>query len=140
MRYVSAELVIMAAIVGVTAGLVNAPPARTEVAMHGPYEQEVQLGPLMSHVTVMPAMPGANDIHLEFEDERPDEVRVSASLREQGIGPLRYTAKPGAEPGALVVQAANLSLAGDWQLRIEARRGEFDLFTKTISVPIDEEP
>ena len=30
-------------------------------------------------------------------------------------------------------------VAGDWQLRIEARRGEFDLFTKTISVPIEEE-
>jgi copper transport protein len=140
LRYASSELVIMAAIVGVTAGLVNAPPARTEVAMHGPYEQEVQLGPFMSHVTVMPAMPGANEIHLAFEGERPDEVRVSASLPEQRIGPLRHTAKPGAEPGALVVQAANLSPAGEWQLRIEARRGEFDLFTQTVSVPIEEEP
>jgi copper transport protein len=140
LRFASAELVIMAAIVGVTAGLVNAPPARTEVAMHGPYEQEVRLGPLMAHVTVMPAMPGANDIHLEFEDGPPDELRVAASLPAQNIGPLRYTAKRGAEPGALVVQAANLSLPGDWRLRIEARRGEFDLFTETISVPIEEEP
>jgi hypothetical protein len=131
---------VMAAIVGVTAGLVNAPPARTEVAMHGPYEQEVQLGPLMSHVTVRPAMPGANEVHLEFEDEPPDEVRVSASLPAEGIGPLRFNARPGTEPGALVVDGANLSLAGDWQLRIEARRGEFDLFTETISVPIEEEP
>jgi hypothetical protein len=38
------------------------------------------------------------------------------------------------------VQAANLSPAGDWRLRIEARRGEFDLFTQTVSVPIEEEP
>jgi hypothetical protein len=85
-------------------------------------------------------MPGANEIHIEFEDEPPDEVRLRASLPAQGIGPLRFTAEPGTEPGALVVRAANLSLAGDWQLRIEARRGEFDLFTETISVPIDEEP
>jgi copper transport protein len=140
MRFAGAELVIMTAIVGVTAGLVNAPPARTEVAMHGPLEQEVRLGPLMAHVTVMPAMPGANDVHLEFEDERPDEVRVSASLPAQDIGPLRYRAEPGMEPGALVVPAVNLSLAGDWRLAIEARRGEFELFTKTISVPIEEEP
>jgi len=139
LRLASAELVIMVAIVGVTAGLVNAPPARTEVAMHGPYRQEVPLGPLMAHVTVMPAMPGANEIHVEFEGQRPDEVRVSASLPAQGIGPLRYSAKPGMEPGALVVQDADLSLAGDWRLRIEARRGEFELFTKTISVPIEEE-
>jgi copper transport protein len=139
LRFAGAELVVMAAVVGVTAGLVNAPPARTEVAMHGPYEQEVELGPLMAHVTVMPAMPGTNEIHLEFEEERPDAVRVLASLPERGIGPVRYRAKRGDEPRALVVEAANLSVAGDWQLRIEARRGEFDLFTKTISVPIEEE-
>jgi copper transport protein len=139
LRFASAELVTMVAVVAVTAGLVNAPPARTEVAMHGPYEQEVRLGPLMSHVTVMPAMPGANEIHLEFDEEAPDEVRVSASLPDKGIGPLRYTAVAGMEPGALVVQDARLSLAGDWRLRIQARRGEFDLFTETISVRIEAE-
>jgi copper transport protein len=139
LRFVGVELVIMAAVVGVTAGLVNAPPARTEVAMHEAVEQEVELGPFMAHVTVTPAMPGPNDIHLEFEEARPDEVRVSASLPAEGIGPLRYSAKRGMEPGALEVTAANLSPAGDWRLRIEARRGEFELFTKTISVPIETE-
>jgi copper transport protein len=140
LRFASAELVIMAAVVGVTAGLVNAAPARTEVAMHGPYEQEVEFGPMMmAHVTVMPAMPGVNEIHLEFEEDTPDEVRVSASLPAEGIGPLRYEAKPGMEPKTLVVDDANLSLAGDWRLRIEVRAGEFDLFTQNISVPIEEE-
>jgi copper transport protein len=139
LRTVGVELAIMAAIIGVTAGLVNAPPARTEVAMHEAYEQEVELGPFMAHLTVTPAMAGTNEIHLEFEDARPDEVRVSASLPDEGIGPLRYRTKPGMEPGALEVEAAKLSLAGDWQLRIEARRGEFELFTKTISVPIEME-
>ena len=107
--------------------------------MHGPYEQEVELGPMMAHVTVMPAMPGVNEIHLEFEEGRPDGVRVLASLPAPDLGPLRYRARRGDEPRAFVVEAANLSVAGDWQLRIEARRGEFDLFTKTISVPIEEE-
>jgi copper transport protein len=139
LRFAGAELVVMVAVVGVTAALVNAPPARTEVAMHGPYEAEVELGPLMAHVTVMPAMPGRNEVHLEFESDRPDAVRVLASLPARDIGPLRYRARRGDGPRAFVVQAANLSLAGDWELRIEARRGEFDLFTKTISVPIEEE-
>ena len=139
LRFASAELVIMAAIVGVTAGLVNAAPARTEVAMHGPVEQEVEVGPFMAHVSVMPAMPGENEIHLAFEGRRPDEVQVSATLPERKIGPLRFTAKRGMEPGSLVVRDANLAPAGDWQLRVEARRGEFELFTKTISVPIEEE-
>ena len=93
----------------------------------------------MAHVTVMPAMPGTNEIHLEFEGEAPDAVRVLASLPARAIGPLRYTASKGEEPRAFVVEAANLSLAGDGRLRIEARRGEFELFTETISVPIKEE-
>jgi copper transport protein len=140
MRFASAELVIMAAVVGVTAGLVNAPPARTEIAMHEPQQQEVELGPFMAHVTVTPAMPGDNEIHLEFEGRRPDEVRVSASLPAEELGPLRYDAKPGMAANALVVKDAKLSLAGDWTLSIEARRGEFELFTNRISVPIEEEP
>ncbi len=43
------------------------------------------------------------------------------------------------EMGAFVVRDAQLSPAGDWQLRVEARRGEFDLYTKTIAVEIEEE-
>jgi copper transport protein len=140
LRFASAELVIMAAVVGVTAGLVNAPPARTEIAMHEPQEQELELGPFMAHVTVMPAMTGPNEIHFEFEEGRPDEVRVSASLPSREIGPLRYKAKPGMAQNALVVKDANLSLAGDWTLVIQARRGEFELFAQRISVPIEEEP
>jgi hypothetical protein len=131
--------VIMAAVVGVTAGLVNAPPARTEIAMHEAFEQPLELGPFMAHVTVTPAMPGRNEIRLEFEEDRPDEVQVSASLPARQIGPLRYEAKPGMAPDALVVKTANLSLAGDWTLQIQARRGDFELFAQRISVPIEEE-
>jgi hypothetical protein len=107
----------MAAVVGVTAGLVNAPPARTEIAMHEPQQREVELGPLMAHVTVTPAMAGCHEIHLDFEGRRPDEVHVSVSLSAQELGPL----------------------AGDWTLSIQARRGEFELFANRISVPIEEE-
>jgi copper transport protein len=139
LRFTGVELVLMAAVVGVTAGLVNAPPAKTEVAMHEPVEQAVEIGPFMSHVTVMPGMPGNNEIHFEFEEGRPDEVLVSASLPARDIGPLRYTAERGMEPNSLVVEDANLPLAGDWRLRLEARRGEFELFTKNIVVPIEEE-
>jgi copper transport protein len=139
LRFAGAELGIMVAIVGVTSVLVNAPPARTEVAMHEAFEQELELGPLMAHVEVVPAMVGRNEIHLRFTGDRPDEVNVSASLKSKGIGPLRYKARRGMEPGALMVERASLSPAGDWELRIEARQGEFELFTETVSVPIEEE-
>jgi copper transport protein len=141
LRFVGAELAIMAVIIGVTAGLVNAEPPRTQlVMMHEPSEQQVEMGPFRAHVMVTPATAGSNEIHMEFMGAQPDEVKVSATLPERQIGPLRLTAKPGGGHGAnaLVVRNANLAPPGDWQLRIEARRGEFDLYTKTITVPIEE--
>jgi copper transport protein len=138
-RMAGAELVIMLAIVGVTAGLVNAPPARTEISMHEASEMELRLGPLRAEMEVMPGTVGPNEIHLMFTKGRPDEVSVTAELRSKGIGPLRYTARPAMEPGRYVVKRANLSPAGDWELRIEARRGKFDLFTEKIQMPIDKE-
>jgi copper transport protein len=141
MRFAGAELVVMVAVIGVTAALVNAPPARTEVQMHeASGEMELELGPLMAHMELEPGMLGRNDIHLEFTKGRPDEVRVSAHLKSKDIGPLRYRARPGMEPGAYVARGANLSPAGEWEIRVDARRGEFDLYSDTVQVPIEEEP
>jgi copper transport protein len=140
MRFAGAELVVMVAVVGVTAALVNAPPARTEVQMHEAPEMDLELGPLMAHMEVEPGMLGRNDIHLEFTKGRPDEVRVSARLKSKDIGPLRYRARRGMERGAYVVRGANLSPAGEWEIRVDARRGEFDLYSDTVQVPIEKEP
>ena len=137
LRLAGAELVIMLAIVGVTAGLVNAPPARTEIEMHEASQVELRLGPFMAHMEVMPARVGPNEIHLEFTKGRPDEVNISA--RSEDIGPLRYRARRGMEPGSYVVKRANLSPGGEWELRIDARRGEFDLFSDKVHISIDEE-
>ncbi|MET0762039.1 MAG: CopD family protein [Thermoleophilaceae bacterium] len=138
LRMAGAELLIMLAIVGVTAGLVNAPPARTEVEMHEAAETELELGPFMAHMEIMPATVGPNEIHLTFERGRPAEVNVAARLEEQDIGPLRYRARRGMQPGTYVVRRANLSPAGEWELRIDARRGEFDLFSDTFHISIGE--
>ena len=64
-----------------------------------------------------------------------DEASVSATLASRGIGPLRLVAHR-AGPGHFAVHGAQLALAGDWQLRVETRRGEFDAATATVSVPI----
>jgi len=139
-RFAGAELAVMVGVVGVTAALVNAPPARTEVQMHEASEMELELGPLMAHMEVKPGTLGQNQIHLEFTKGRPDEVRVSARLESKDIGPLNYRARRGMEPGAYMVRRANLSPAGEWAIRVEARRGEFDLYTDTVHVPIEKEP
>jgi nitrogen fixation protein FixH len=36
-----------------------------------------------------------------------------------------------------VVREAQLSIPGEWELRVEAREGEFDLYTDTISISIE---
>lgn len=156
LRTAGAELGIMVVIVGVTAVLVNSQPARmiemqmaadehaamsdTEMpAGHEPFEGSVQLGDMEAVVMVDPATPGQNTITITFPEaaEAPSEVSVSASLPSQEIGPLDFTAEPDpAEPGSYVVEGASLTIAGDWELRIQALMGEFDLLTETITVPI----
>ena len=147
LRAAGAELTIMVAVVAVTAVLVNAEPARTELEMHGGSEEVVaELGDMEAHVMVEPGTSGRNAIHLRFEggeEEGPglEEVDVAASLPSRNVGPLRYKAKQesGGHEAEYVVENAELSLPGDWQLRIEARMGEFDLLTGTVSIPIREE-
>jgi copper transport protein len=136
-RMAGAELVIMLAVVGVTAGLVNAPPARTEIEMHEPSEIELELGPFMAHMEVTPGRVGPNEIHVEFTKGRPAEVTVAA--RSENIGPLRFKARRGMESGSYVVKRANLSPGGEWEIRVDARRGEFDLYSDRVHITIDKE-
>jgi copper transport protein len=136
LRLAGVELAVMVAIVGVTAALVNAPPARTEIEMNEMSETELDLGPFMAHMEIEPGTVGPNRIHLDFERGRPEEVNVSARLEERNIGPLRYRARRGMEPGSYVVRRANLAPAGDWELRVDARRGEFDLYSDTVHLSL----
>ena len=43
------------------------------------------------------------------------------------------------EPNTYVVRRANLAPAGEWKLRIEARRGDFDLYTEEVHIEIGKE-
>jgi copper transport protein len=160
LRAAGVELGIMVAIVAVTAVLVNAEPARTEMGMemeegaahteeptettgdHEAFEGMVMLGDSEVMVMVDPAMPGENMITLTFETppENLTRASVSASLPSQEIGPLDFEAEADpAAPGTYTIEGATLSIAGEWELRIEALLGEFDLLTETIAVPIGEE-
>jgi copper transport protein len=140
LRTAAAELALMTAIVGVTAVLVTEPPARAEVASRGPYATIAQLGSLELNLVVDPATAGLNQIRLYLTNSsgQPtdiDEATVSATLASRQIGPIRMEAHP-AGPGHFIVHGAQLALAGDWQLRVEVRRGEFKATAATISVPI----
>jgi copper transport protein len=144
LQMAGAELAIVVAIVGVTSVLVTEPPARASVAPSGPYATTVALGGLEANVVADPAKTGLNIIHVYLTDRSGQpadvaELDLSASLPSENLGPLRFPAHPLA-PGHYAVHGAQLALAGDWQLRIEARRGEFEALTTTVSIPIRKGP
>jgi copper transport protein len=155
------EIAIMVVIVAVTAVLVNAEPARTEGMVmeedeHGQMEGmeghggtggeqtvELDLVDAIASLTVSPGTPGDNTITLVFGGvggEPPpefQEVSVSARLPAQEIGPLEFVAEP-VDGGTYVIENASLSLPGQWELRVEALIGDFDLLTETATIHIGE--
>ena len=143
LRTTGGSLALMVAIVGVTAVLVSEPPARAQVAPSGPFAVTAPLGELELNLVVDPARAGRNQIHLYLtnqagQPEDVDEATVSATLASRQVGPLRLRAHR-AGPGHFVVHGAQLALTGDWQLRVDTRRGEFDADATTVSVPIGKE-
>jgi copper transport protein len=140
LRMAGAELVIVVAIVGVTSVLVAEPPARASMTPRGPFATTVTLGELEAHVVADPAVAGPNLIELRLtgrsgEPADVDQLRLTASLPDRGIGPLRFEARPLA-PGYYAVRGARLARPGDWQVWIEARRGKFEAFAGEVAIPI----
>jgi copper transport protein len=160
MRTAGVELAVMVSIIAVTAVLVNESPARSEMEMEhaaaeelhgaggsavphgGPASEPVDFGQFGAVLAVEPGRAGPNTIRLELDHADPDfpeldEVTFSASLPDREIGPLQFEARQ-PEHGVWRVANADLAIPGAWEVRVEARRGEFDLFTDIVSVPIGE--
>jgi len=150
------ELVIMTAIVAVTAVLVNEMQPR--VAGHGGEDAmmtAVDFGDFEAEVSVDPGTIGANEIMIVLgpteggEPVEPEAVSLSASLPAQEVGPLLYEAEPVEDAeaeegdameteGTRYMVEADLALAGEWELRLEIRLNEFDLLTETTMITIEE--
>jgi copper transport protein len=148
------ELLAMVAIVAVTAVLVNTNPAKhaleaeAAAAGHGhggaamqggPTSEKVDLDAFRATVSVDPGTAGRNTVTLQVDHADPNvptlaAVAFSATLTDPRLGPLKYEARS-PEHGRWEAEA-DLPIPGDWELRIEARVGEFDLYTKTIRLPI----
>ena len=142
LRSTAAELALVVVIIGVTAVLVAEPPARAQIAAQtGPVSREAFLGPFHLELVLDPARTGTNDVHLYLLDHATgqpanvDEVRVGASLPAARVGPIRLRAVP-AGPGRAVVPAATFSLVGDWRLRVDVRKGDFDEWSTSVTIPI----
>ena len=134
-----AEAVLGVVVLGVTATLVNAAPARVSYAT--PVDVTVAGRPRAGRVQVHvdPAKQGAERRrHLPRPARRPalhpagDRARgCAASGRTSGRCPSSSTA---AEPGHYVATALTVPSPGDWTLRLTVRTSDID--EQTIDVPV----
>jgi copper transport protein len=142
LRMAGAELAIMVAIVGVTAVLVTEPPAKASVTAQKFISDTVPIGNLELNYTIEPARTGTNVIHFYFFTPRGvpanvDDLKLSATLPSQGLGPIRIPLQR-IVPSHYTTPNAVFPQPGEWQWTLEARRGEFEALTQTVTVPIRE--
>jgi copper transport protein len=134
-RTVLAEAVLGVVVLGVTAGLVNAAPARVayvrpvDVTVAGVNGGQVQ-------VHVEPAKQGPNvvDIYLVNPGGRlfiPAEIEARLRGGDSPPLPVELTS---AEPGHYVATAMTVPAPGDWTLRLTVRTSEID--EQAIDVPV----
>lgn len=138
-RVLRGELLLIVAVLGVTAALASYAPSIAQQA--GPFAATTTIGPEQLQLTVDPAAVGSNELHVyllnprdgsQFDGAR--EVTLSATQADRGIGPLAIPADR-AGPGHYVAHAA-LGVPGTWSLRIAVRVSDFDEYTTRVEVPI----
>ncbi|HEX2070795.1 MAG TPA: copper resistance protein CopC [Thermoleophilaceae bacterium] len=139
-RVLRAEVALMVAALAVTAALVSYSPSAG--AQAGPFSGSADLGPARLELTVDPARAGRNELHIYLFDarsgaqyDRPRRLVITARERDLDIGPLELDVRK-AGPGHYAVARANLSPAGDWELRVRAPVSDFQELRAELEVPV----
>ena len=134
----------MAVIIGVTAVLVTEPPAKASIQASAKYATDtVPLGPLEVNYIVEPAKTGPNTIHLYFFKPKSgfpasvDDARLTATLPDRNLGPLRIPLQR-IVPSHYTTSSGVFPEPGDWQVAMEVRKGAFNSYSQTVTVPIRE--
>jgi copper transport protein len=143
LRAAGTELAIMAAIIGVTAVLVTEPPAKASVSAAKYATDTIPIGPLEVNYLIDPAKTGPNVIHLYFYMPKSgfpanvSDAKMSATLPSENLGPLRIPLTK-IVPSHYTTSSGVFPQAGNWQVTFEIRRGQFQSYTQTVTVPIRE--
>ncbi|SEP07237.1 copper resistance CopC family protein [Trujillonella endophytica] len=142
-RSVLVELALGVVVLALSAVLVGTPPARATVSE----PVDVTL-PLQSaageagsvQISLDPAAPGANTLHVYLFDEggrlvQPEDIRVTLTEPGQEIGPLAVDLEP-AGPGHYVGDGTAIPSAGTWTLAVSVRLDEFTAITASTEFPV----
>ncbi|MEU7614528.1 copper resistance protein CopC [Micromonospora rifamycinica] len=143
-RAVWVELAVTAVILGVTAVLVQTPPARTAAdgatGADSGYYSTTLTSPIYSlQIELDPAERGNNSMHLYAytPDNRPQPVvewKATAALPSAGVEPIDIPLLKLTDNHA--TGEFSFPSAGEWQLRFTVRTSDIDQATVTATVPI----
>ena len=126
-------------VVGVTAFLVNLPPARVAAGVDGPFITAVAFGDDELNVLVDPNKVGENEVHLTVTTPQGaavdlKEMRVLFTMPAESIGPIEAKGTELAK-GHFVVQGHQLSVPGTWTFEVIATVGRFE--DVRVRVPVE---
>jgi len=136
---VGAEIAVILAVLGLTAVLVNARPAKQAYA--APFSTEVKAGPTLVNVVVDPAKAGPLAVHLYILTsagiiDNVPEVDATMSDTGAGINGLKLPLQQ-AGPGHFLVYGFDVPIAGTWTINVTVRTDAIDeYFSDPIVVHI----
>jgi copper transport protein len=142
-RSVLVEVAVAVVVLALSAVLVGTPPARSAVAQ--PVDVLLPLqgssGPSGSvQISVDPARPGANTLHVYLFDDagrptQPEAITVTLAEASQEIGPVDVDLAA-AGPGHYVGDGTDIPGAGTWTLAVTVRLDEFTAATAATDFPV----
>lgn len=146
-RAVVAEAAALVAALGLTAVLVDTPPASDDptggTRTVAPFDTLVALEQVdaQMQVNVVPGSTGDNDIHISFYDasglpaDVVDEVTLELSLPSEGVEPITREAER-AGPGHFLWEGDALAIPGTWTIAVVSRISEFEEEVTELTVPV----
>ena len=136
-RTVGTELVLAAAVLGVTGWLAGASPiASAEPGGPVTVTAADTTGVASASATITPAAVGPNAIHVTITDPEgrsPDEVSMQLVPADGQVAAIDVPSY--LMPGMAMSDRVDIPYAGDWTLTIDARYGEFELLM--FALPFD---
>jgi copper transport protein len=139
---VAAEVAIAVLVLAVTAALVNAVPGETAAgrAGGGPYDTQVTEDDIVLTLDVDSTSVGSTGVHLYLntptgEPVEAEEVTATLTLPAQDLGPLDVALVDYGQ-GHWSADAADLPLAGDWDLELLVRTSDIDQTRFLVTFPV----
>ncbi|WP_043362002.1 CopD family protein [Belnapia sp. F-4-1] len=143
-RSILAEMVVAAAVLGLTAALGRTPPPHAAMPMHHAAAEDVAVategGGLAALVELLPGRAGSNRLVVTLgrasgEALPPLEIWAELERAEAGIGPFRRRLRPEGA-GRFVHEGPEFALPGRWSVRVEVLVSDFEQVVLAVGLDL----